>query len=70
MAAQIKTNDIKTADTQTTTIALRRPGQDTARNAMILGIGLLIGLAAPYVLYPVFVMKVLCFALFACAFNL
>src|SRR5690606_27750727 len=26
--------------------------------------------AAPLVLYPVFVMKVLCFALFACAFNL
>ena len=26
--------------------------------------------AAPFVLYPVFVMKVLCFALFACAFNL
>ncbi len=25
---------------------------------------------APWVLYPVFVMKVLCFALFACAFNL
>ncbi|WP_415895454.1 branched-chain amino acid ABC transporter permease [Neptuniibacter sp. PT34_22] len=29
-----------------------------------------LGLIAPYVLYPVFVMKVLCFALFACAFNL
>ncbi len=27
-------------------------------------------LAAPYVLYPVLLMKVLCFALFACAFNL
>ncbi len=27
-------------------------------------------LAAPFVLYPVFLMKVLCFALFACAFNL
>ena len=27
-------------------------------------------LAAPFFLYPVFVMKVLCFALFACAFNL
>src|SRR5512137_1365781 len=27
-------------------------------------------LAAPAVLYPVFVMKALCFALFACAFNL
>ncbi|PWC92670.1 ABC transporter permease, partial [Azospirillum sp. Sp 7] len=61
---------MKTTDTQTTTIALRRPGQDSTRNAIILGIGLLIALAAPYVLYPVFVMKVLCFALFACAFNL
>ncbi|CAO3380296.1 branched-chain amino acid ABC transporter permease [Azospirillum argentinense] len=70
MATQIKTNGIKTADTPTTTIALRRPGQDSTRNAIILGIGLLIALAAPYVLYPVFVMKVLCFALFACAFNL
>lgn len=27
-------------------------------------------LAAPFVLYPVLLMKVLCFALFACAFNL
>ena len=25
---------------------------------------------APLVVYPVFLMKVLCFALFACAFNL
>ena len=30
----------------------------------------LVGLAAPFVLYPVFVMQLLCFALFACAFNL
>ena len=28
------------------------------------------GLVAPFLLYPIFVMKVLCFALFACAFNL
>ena len=38
------------------------------------GGGLLLLLAlvavAPFLLYPVFVMKVLCFALFACAFNL
>ena len=27
-------------------------------------------MVAPFVLYPVFLMKVLCFALFACAFNL
>src|SRR5438067_229856 len=32
----------------------------------------LIGLAlvAPFILYPVFLMEALCFALFACAFNL
>ncbi|HET8791362.1 MAG TPA: branched-chain amino acid ABC transporter permease [Modicisalibacter sp.] len=34
----------------------------------ILLIGL--GLAAPFLIYPVFAMKLLCFALFACAFNL
>lgn len=33
-------------------------------------IGLALALVAPYVLYPVLLMKVLCFALFACAFNL
>ncbi|MFG1352848.1 branched-chain amino acid ABC transporter permease, partial [Xanthobacter autotrophicus ATCC 700552] len=27
-------------------------------------------LAAPFAVYPVFLMKVMCFALFACAFNL
>ena len=31
---------------------------------------LAIGLIAPFVVYPVLVMKILCFALFACAFNL
>ena len=29
-----------------------------------------VGLVAPFVVYPVFVMQLLCFALFACAFNL
>ena len=31
---------------------------------------LLLGLVAPYAIYPVFLMKLLCFSLFACAFNL
>lgn len=31
---------------------------------------LVIGLAAPFLVYPVFLMKLYCFALFACAFNL
>ncbi|OMH38077.1 branched-chain amino acid ABC transporter permease [Motiliproteus sp. MSK22-1] len=35
-------------------------------NLAIFGLALL----APFALYPVFLMKVLCFALFACAFNL
>ena len=45
------------------------------RSVKTLHAGIFIGLAlvlavAPLVLYPVFLMKVLCFALFACAFNL
>lgn len=31
---------------------------------------IILGLLAPLVVYPVFMMKLLCFALFACAFNL
>src|SRR5215467_15114086 len=30
----------------------------------------LLALVAPFVIYPIFLMNVLCFALFACAFNL
>ncbi|GKW50881.1 branched-chain amino acid ABC transporter permease [Halomonas sp. NCCP-2165] len=39
------------------------------RQALALAL-LAVGLVAPFVAYPVFLMKVLCFALFACAFNL
>ena len=31
---------------------------------------IILGLLAPFVVYPVFMMKLLCLALFACAFNL
>lgn len=34
------------------------------------GLALVFALVAPFVGYPVFLMKLLCFALFACAFNL
>jgi branched-chain amino acid transport system permease protein len=37
---------------------------------LILGALVAALLVLPYILYPVFLMKVLCFALFACAFNL
>ncbi|WP_391349398.1 branched-chain amino acid ABC transporter permease [Azospirillum sp. A23] len=53
------------------THALRRTGVEAAsRRALLIAGGLLLALAAPFLLYPVFLMKVLCFALFACAFNL
>jgi branched-chain amino acid transport system permease protein len=44
----------------------------TSAQTRYLGYGLLLvlGLLAPFVIYPVFLMNALCFALFACAFNL
>jgi len=40
------------------------------RHGIVYLLGLALLLLAPLVVYPVLVMKVLCFALFACAFNL
>ena len=41
------------------------------RSRIAWGVGLVILLAAPFIgLYPVFMMKALCYAIFACAFNL
>ena len=37
---------------------------------LVYGLALAAALAAPFVGYPVFLMKLLCFGLFACAFNL
>ncbi|WP_439814924.1 branched-chain amino acid ABC transporter permease [Zavarzinia sp. CC-PAN008] len=44
----------------------------TGERSLLLPFLLLVAvlLAAPFVVYPVLVMKILCFALFACAFNL
>jgi branched-chain amino acid transport system permease protein len=39
-------------------------------NRTLWAILFLIGLGAPFVVYPVFLMQLYCFALFACAFNL
>jgi branched-chain amino acid transport system permease protein len=51
------------------------PALPQSRGVETLHLSIFVGLAvalviAPFVLYPVFLMKVLCFALFACAFNL
>ena len=51
-------------------VALPETRDDEALHRAIF-IGLAVALVvAPFLLYPVFLMKVLCFALFACAFNL
>jgi len=45
--------------------------RETEWSVAVAGAALVIFLAiAPFALYPVFIMKALCFALFACAFNL
>ncbi|MFC0220020.1 branched-chain amino acid ABC transporter permease [Pseudochelatococcus lubricantis] len=41
----------------------------TLHRAIFIGLALMLAVA-PFLVYPVFLMKVLCFALFACAFNL
>jgi len=47
------------------------PGSSKSRDALIWTAALIaLALVAPYFLYPVFLMRALCLALFACAFNL
>ena len=59
------------AATETTGIAVQQARAGMPRHHAAIFVALLaVGLAAPFFLYPVFVMKVMCFALFACAFNL
>jgi branched-chain amino acid transport system permease protein len=36
----------------------------------LIGLMVALGIVAPFLVYPIFLMKALCFALFACAFNL
>ena len=50
-------------------VAKRQRRANLRRNAFYLAL-IALGLVAPFVAYPVFLMKILCFALFACAFNL
>src|SRR5262249_47644195 len=57
----------RVVDPLTMTAAKRAREQSQAIAFAIMVVALVI---APFVVYPVFLMKVLCFALFACAFNL
>ena len=60
-----------TVDTQAAGILAQQARGGMPRHHAAIFIALLAaGLIAPFFLYPIFVMKVLCFALFACALNL
>ncbi|QRM45989.1 branched-chain amino acid ABC transporter permease [Rhizobium sp. BG4] len=54
----------------TETIRTEKSRTALSVQAGFLVIGLLLLLLAPFFFYPIFLMKLLCFALFACAFNL
>lgn len=63
--------DIASTDASAAGLAIGEVDDSTARLHRNLMIGIAVALViAPFVAYPVFVMKVLCFALFALAFNL
>jgi branched-chain amino acid transport system permease protein len=54
----------------TTKLATERSPAASRTYAIFIVIGLVLLVAAPAFFYPIFLMKLLCFALFACAFNL
>lgn len=56
--------------TLTLELAKRKERSPAIVQTVFLGVGLACLLLAPLFFYPVFLMKILCFALFACAFNL
>ncbi|OJX72159.1 branched-chain amino acid ABC transporter permease [Magnetospirillum sp. 64-120] len=57
-----------TTNSATTTATPATKGM--SRQTLFVGVLLALGLIAPFAVYPVFLMKGLCFALFAAAFNL
>lgn len=60
------------SDAIPTTATVRSERSSTASKTYMafLAIGILLLAIAPMFFYPIFLMKLLCFALFACAFNL
>ncbi|QFI67814.1 Branched-chain amino acid transport system permease protein LivM [Sinorhizobium alkalisoli] len=56
--------------TLTLELEKRKERSPVVAQTVFLGVGLAFFIFAPLFLYPVFLMKLLCFALFACAFNL
>src|SRR5688572_33195802 len=58
------------AKTQTTAVGAPAATPNLRAHLIAFAVMVILFVAAPFVVYPVFLMKALCFALFACAFNL
>jgi branched-chain amino acid transport system permease protein len=52
-----------------TALQQARPARTRIEWALVV-LGIIVLIAAPFAIYPIFLMRMLCFALFACAFNL
>ncbi|TIS07869.1 MAG: branched-chain amino acid ABC transporter permease, partial [Mesorhizobium sp.] len=52
------------------TLHAERAAASVRLERALVALGVVALIAAPFLIYPIFVMKMLCFALFACAFNL
>ncbi|MBC8051053.1 MAG: branched-chain amino acid ABC transporter permease [Chitinophagales bacterium] len=63
------TSDAATEKAAGAALASASPGAGAHHLVIFIALAILI-VASPWFLYPVFLMKVMCFALFACAFNL
>src|SRR5262249_7304754 len=70
-AARSPGRTVRTERLMATLAATAPVRRETEWSIAVAGVALVVFVvAAPFVLYPVFIMKALCFALFACAFNL
>src|SRR5262245_56510967 len=63
-------HEMRTAREHVEAPAVSLPAVSLRHQVVAFAVMIVFFLLAPFVLYPVFLMKALCFALFACAFNL
>jgi len=62
--------NVQAASLRQASVVRERRHAAARRQKIFYAVLLVIALLAPLAVYPVFLMKLLCFALFACAFNL
>ena len=66
----LRRSDVSTTAATAPSAAIGAPCDEARAHRIAFLVMLALLIVAPFVVYPVFLMKALCFALFACAFNL